>query len=395
MKLLYFIILFITFIVIKCQTMDGAYLKYDYCIKGSTSCTGSLCGGTPSVCVADTYILLRTCTRSGLGVDQPKHDPNVFSQYLCNGESYQVNYTTLDACKADTTYPPNQVYTKLGALGYSNFCWGGKVSFDTNPFPQIDMSKGYYTKATIACPANTVSVISLIEDPVPSVCVDDVQTCSASSPPFIVSTKCYPPPACNPVCGTNGKCTATNTCTCSNGFTGPTCEIPPPPTCNPACATNGKCTATNTCTCSNGFTGTTCEVPPPITCNPACAANGDCTATNKCTCKNGYTGATCALPPVCSGIKANVATVCSRRGKCIATNRCKCNPGFYGVKCENVHQCYTLFSTNIKACSGNGKCIGTNKCLCNAGFSGVKCTVKAPTNVLEEEDEEEEDEEIF
>jgi len=256
--------------------------------------------------------------------------------------------------------------------------------------PQIKPELGYYTKSTLACPGGAMSAISFIEDPVPSVCVSDVQTCQPDSPPFIVSTQCFPAPSCTPGCN-NGKCVENNKCQCNTGWSGANCDVP---VCNPICnPLKGKCASVNNvnqCQCNAGSTGPTCDLP---TCTPACAVNGICSSINKCTCRNGWTGAQCTVPPVCYTLKATNPLVCSAHGSCIGLNRCKCRPGFYGLKCQSLHVCWTLKTTNPLACSGNGTCIGTNKCKCKTGFTGVKCEIKpAATTVLEAEDEDEEDE---
>jgi len=301
-SVLFFII---CFIIVNGQSMTGSYMKYDYCVKGSPTCTGNGCGGVAGLCIADAYILLDTCTMSGLGVNQPPFNPNVFSQYLCDGtQNYQVNYTTLAACQADTTYPNTDVFTTMNSLGYSNFCYGKTVGQNNNPFAQINMATGYYTQNTISCPSGNVTGITFIADPLPTQCVASPQKCTSSSPPFIVSQLCYPPITCTPACAANGACTATNVCTCSNGYTGKQCQTAP--VCYTISSTNAK----------------------------VCSGHGTCPSANKCVCNQGFYGEKCATAYKCYTLASNNAKVCSGHGACVGTNKCQCSTGFTGTKCE-------------------------------------------------------------
>jgi hypothetical protein len=170
------------------QSFDADFIKFDYCISGSSGCPGTACGAS-GICIADAYLRTEICSASGLGINQPANDPNVISLYTCPSER-RVNYSSLSDCEART----NEVgRTYFGDLGYAFFCWGGLVNYNTNSFGQFNMSLGYYIIISYSCPGNVVTGITFVEDPAPHVCVSNQQSCpSTLEKSFMKSTVCYP-----------------------------------------------------------------------------------------------------------------------------------------------------------------------------------------------------------
>ena len=89
------------------------------------------------------------------------------------------------------TAPLLPIQTTFSSLGYSSFCWGGTVAFDSSPFGQFDMTYGYYVITTYACPGDFVTAITFVQDPTPHSCVSDQKSCSGSTQSFVISTVCY------------------------------------------------------------------------------------------------------------------------------------------------------------------------------------------------------------
>lgn len=178
------------------QTLNGAFVKFDYCKQGSSGCIKSDCGNSATRngwCIADNYILLHNCTASGLGMNQPANDPNVFSKYQCGSVGLRTNYSSLADCDSDQS-PLQPIQTKFVSLGYSSFCWGGTITPTNNQFGQFNMSLGYYVVTTYRCPGNNPTIMQFVEDPTPHACVANQQSCPSGSttPSFVTSTVCYP-----------------------------------------------------------------------------------------------------------------------------------------------------------------------------------------------------------
>lgn len=191
------VVVIVCFLCANGQTLNGAYVKYDYCVKGSSSCKLPNCGNTASNfgwCIGEGYILLSNCTSSGLGVNQPAPDPAVISLYQCNGNGgLRTNYSSLSDCQ-NSSNPLQPIQTPFNSLGYSSFCWGGPVSLNSSPFGQFDMKKGYYVETTFFCPSGLVTKMIFFEDPSPQKCVSNNVNCSGiSQETFVVSTTCFLP----------------------------------------------------------------------------------------------------------------------------------------------------------------------------------------------------------